>query len=299
MGLGGPAGFGHEHIDHSLLEGGSHIRGADLRMTADMVDHRGLETREREVVALGEHRPGEGDGAGVALFGDRIDGGTAGIPETQIAGHLVEGFTGGIVDGRPKHAIATMSLHQHQQGVTSRHQQHDHRQFDLGILEECGIEMRLEMVHGHERHIPDQCQRLGRADTDEECADETGPDGGGDGIDMVVIDAGLDQRTSNDWSEQFHMGTAGDLGDHTTEAGMEVDLARHDRREHLMPVDHDSGGRLVTAGLDSQYPGAHDRGSCSGRSDIEDIASAGTVAARRSTTTGASRPASISPSRSR
>src|SRR5256885_7029186 len=41
---------------------------------------------------------GEGDGAGVAVGGEGVDPGTAGVAEAEELGDLVEGFAGGIVD---------------------------------------------------------------------------------------------------------------------------------------------------------------------------------------------------------
>ena len=140
--------------------------------------------------------------------------------------------------------------------MAAGHEQHDDRQFDLRILEKCCVEVGLEMVDGHEGHVPHEREGLGRAHADEERTDETGTDGGGHGVDMVVGDARLDECSGDDGSEQFDVRPAGDLGHHATEAGMEFNLARHHRGEHLMAV-HDDGGRgLVTAGLDSEDSGA-------------------------------------------
>ena len=44
-------------------------------------------------------REGEGYRAGIAMKGQGIDPGTAGVAQAEQLGHLVEGFAGGVVQG--------------------------------------------------------------------------------------------------------------------------------------------------------------------------------------------------------
>ena len=76
--------------------------------------------------------------------------------------------------------------------------------------------------------------------------------GGRDGVDLVVLDAGLDDRLGDDRHDRLDMGTAGDLGHNAAVALMDLDLARHDRGHDVGPLSHDGGRRLVTAGLDAE-----------------------------------------------
>jgi len=48
---------------------------------------------------------GEGDGAGVAVGGEAVDPGAAGVAEAEEFGDLVEGFAGGVVDGAADVAV--------------------------------------------------------------------------------------------------------------------------------------------------------------------------------------------------
>ena len=92
------------------FDGGVHVVGFDV------AEDGGLDAAEGEVEGrlsvrwpccwraliadfgfdLGE---GEGDGAGVAVGGEGVDPGAAGVAEAEELGHLVVGFAGGVVYG--------------------------------------------------------------------------------------------------------------------------------------------------------------------------------------------------------
>ena len=127
--------------------------------------------------------------------------GTARVAEAEVAGDLVEGLAGGVVDRGAEHLVAAVALHVHEQRVAARHEQHHERQLEVGLLEEGGVEVGLEVVHGDERHVPGERERLGRRHPDEERADQAGPVGGGDRVDRAgavvgaaVGQAGLHER---------------------------------------------------------------------------------------------------------
>ena len=125
-------------------------------------------------------------------------------------------------------------------------------QLEVRILEERRVEVGLEVVHPDERHVPHERQRLGRAHADEQRADQTRADGGGDGVDAGVLDAGLDDGLGDDRHDQLDVGAAGDLGHDAAEAGVQIDLARHHRRQHVGAADHDGRRRLVARRLDAE-----------------------------------------------
>jgi hypothetical protein len=70
--------------------------------------------------------------------------------------------------------------------------------------------------------------------------------GGGDGLDVLVRDAGLDQGLGDHGREQLDVGAAGDLGDDAAVAGVAVDLAGHHRRADAGGALDHRGGGLVT-----------------------------------------------------
>ena len=76
---------------------------------------------------------------------------------------------------------------------------------------------------------------------------------GGDDVDVAGIQrTRLEQRLADDRVDLLHVGPARDLGHDATEPGVEVDLARDHRRQHVPAVGDDGGGGLVARGLDPQ-----------------------------------------------
>ena len=132
---------------------------------------------------------------------------------------------------------------------------HHHRQLQAGVFDQSGVEVGFEVVDGHEGHVPHQRQGLGGADPDQQRADQAGADGGSDGIEVRTGDPGLDQRLGDDRGQQVDVGPAGDLGNHPTEPGMDVDLAGHHRRADEVTTDHHRSRGLVTGGLDAEDGG--------------------------------------------
>ena len=71
----------------------------------------------------------------------------------------------------------------------------------------------------------------------------------------LSVDAGLDDRRRDDRVEQLEVGPAGDLGHHAAVRGVEVDLARHDGRHHVVAAHHERRRGLVARGLDAEHDG--------------------------------------------
>ena len=137
--LGGGEGLAAEVVDDGALEAGDEVEGllvaesgrasAGLHRSAascwrraamdcghvvgfDVAEDGGLDAAEAEEEwALRRRagrsrwrfgfdlREGEGYGAGVAVGGEVVDPGAAGVAEAEQLGDLVEGFAGGVVDG--------------------------------------------------------------------------------------------------------------------------------------------------------------------------------------------------------
>ncbi len=180
--------------------------------------------------------------------------GPARVAQAQVAGHLVEGLAHRVVDGGADQAVLPVVVHRHEHGVPARHQQHQQRGPEGRVLQETGVEVGLHVVDGHERHLPDQGEGLGRAHPHEEGAGQPGADGGRHRVELVALEARLHQAAGHHRREQLHVGPAGDLGDHPAEAGVEVDLAGHHRRHHVGAVGDDGRRRLVARRLDAEDP---------------------------------------------
>ncbi len=152
-----------------------------------------------------------------------------------------------------------MTLHQHEQRVPARHEQHHEWELELWIFEEGGIEMRFEVVDGEEGHVPREGERLGRRHAHQQRTHEAGPVRGRDSVDGADLAVhgpigkpSLDEGLRHHRHDEIDVGAAGDLGHHAPVAGMEIHLAAHHGRQHRGPRLDDGGGRLVTGGLDAQ-----------------------------------------------
>ena len=217
-----------------------------------MVHDRRLEAREREIPAVVGHRPGEPDCGRIAVDRQPVDHRPTGVTEIHEPGDLVERLTSCIVKGRTEHAVTKVIFHHDQHRVPATHEQNDQRHLEIGLFEKRGIEMGLEMVHRNERHVPHERHRLGRRHADEQGADEARAVGRSNGIDLAILEAGLNDRLGDHRHDRLDMGTAGDLRYDPAITLMDLDLARHDRRHDVGPSPHDGSRRLVTAGLDAE-----------------------------------------------
>ncbi len=92
-----------------------------------------------------------------------LDDGAAGVAEAEEPGHLVEGLARGVIEGLAQEPVAAGALHGHEQGVSSRDQEHGHGPLDAGVVEEGGEKVALEVVDADEGQAPGQGERLGLA----------------------------------------------------------------------------------------------------------------------------------------
>ena len=84
--------------------------------------------------------------------------------------------------------------------------------------------MAFEMIDADQRHAQRPSDRFRRCDADHQRADETGPDGHGNGIDSAHADARVGESLLDRRVDRRHMRTAGKLGNHSPEARVQVDL---------------------------------------------------------------------------
>ena len=101
--------------------------GGSVEVLLQMVGNGGFETGEREVVAVIQHRTGKLHCLGVALRGQSVYFGAAGIAQTQQSGYLVESFAGGVIAGLAEQLIVAVGVHFNQHRMAARHQQGNQR----------------------------------------------------------------------------------------------------------------------------------------------------------------------------
>ncbi len=93
----------------------------------------------------------------------------------------------------------------------------------------------------------DQAKAFAADTPDEQRADQTGPRGDGDRIDLVPV-----ERLGDDRGDQLEVSAARDLRHDAAEARVQLRLARDDVRDDLAVVVDDGRGRLVAARLDAE-----------------------------------------------
>ena len=121
----GPQQLGHEHVDDRGLERRGDVGDLGLGMLAHVLHHRGLQPREREVVAVVEHRARERDRVRIALACQAVDRRTAGIAEPEEPRDLVERLARRVVDRLAEHAVLAVVVHRDEQRVPARHDERD------------------------------------------------------------------------------------------------------------------------------------------------------------------------------
>ena len=133
------------------------------------------------------------------------------------------------------------------------------RQYGNGVVvgEPRGQRMRLEVIDRDQRLLRHQRDRLGGGEPDDHAADQAGPGGGRDAVELAKVHAGFGHRLGDDQVERLDMGARGDLRHHAAEGGVRVDLREHhvgadDARPGVGPLDHRRRG-LVAGRLDAEH----------------------------------------------
>ena len=84
--------------------------------------------------------------------------------------------------------------------------------------------MRFKMVDRHQRFFVDQRDRLGSRQPDDHAADQPGPGGCGNAVEIGEAAFRLGHSLRDHRIERLDMGARGNLGHHPAERGMLADL---------------------------------------------------------------------------
>ncbi len=87
-----------------------------------------------------------------------------------------------------------------------------------------GQSMGFQMIDGDQWLVVRERDRLGRRQPDDHAADQAGPGGGRDAIEIAERDLGLGHGLFDDAVERFDMGAGRDFRHHAAEFGMFADL---------------------------------------------------------------------------
>ena len=111
--------------------------------------------------------------------------------------------------------------------------------------------MGLEVVHPGQGQLMGEGQGLGRGHADDQGADEAGPLGHGQAVQVWQAHPGLIQGPLDHRQDVLQMPAGRDLRHHPPIGGMRLELGRHHGGQDPPPVGHHRGRGFVTGGFDA------------------------------------------------
>lgn len=198
----------------------------------ERVEDSRLQSGKREIEIVGiEHRAGEffrqSENIGRGMFRtERIrtlgDSWAARVGEAEELGNFIEGFAGGIILRLAEHLILEVILHQHQLRMSAGNDECEQGKSQFRIFtKQVGIDMAFEMLDADERFLPDESERLGGTDADEERGHEPRPLGHGDEIDIRRCQMGTGHRFLDDRNNVLDVFARSKIGHDAAPYGME------------------------------------------------------------------------------
>ena len=246
--------MGDQDVHHGRLEGGRHIGNGDLLSLhpgrVEIVQDGGFHAAEGKVVAGPVHlSPGEMNGLRIPFLRHSVDLGTAGIPQADLSGHLVEGFPCRVVVGPAQDLIDAVVPDQDQVGMASR----DHKAYE-GRLQVprgdiVGADVALDVMDPDQGKAGGKGKGLGLGHADQQGAHQARSVGDRDGVQVGKGLSGGGKGFLYHLVDPLRMFSGGDLRHHAPVEGMDVDLGRDDVGEDLSSVHHHGRGSLVAAGF--------------------------------------------------
>ncbi len=205
---------------------------------AQQVEERGLEARERVVVAL-DAGPCEAERPGVALGGQAVDHRAAGVGESHHLGALVERLARRVVDRRAEDAHVARRIHAHDLGVAAAHPQAQEREAGVGHgavrqVDEVREDVAPQVIDLDQGDVVRERQALGERHAHHERSEQSGAPRERDGIEFVRSDSGFAQRGVHHGDDVLLVGPRRQLGDHA--AVLHVHGLRGDdvRQQHVV-----------------------------------------------------------------
>lgn len=249
-----------EHVDHGLLEGGAHVRKMitevglpfDGREIVQVIQHACLDSGEREIIAV-QPRTREVVVTGITLLGVSVDFRATRPREAKHFADLVKCLTCCIVPGTPQNGALRAGYKMHKLRVSARYDQDQHGEGGLVRSQKQRFHVAVEVVNIDNRDAESQREGLGKADADDEGANEPRTPRDRYAGHVLELHTGLTEGFADGRHEQPLMCSGGQLGHHAAECQM-VCLGRHNGRQHA-PVGHNGCGCIVTGGLYAQNDG--------------------------------------------
>jgi hypothetical protein len=101
-------------------------------MLAHGAQHGRLQPLNEKFQVSSSRARGKLNACGIAALGGLLDRRPARVRQAEQAGHLVEGFAGGVVQRAAQAPVAEVVAHQHQLGVPARNEQRQQREARRG-----------------------------------------------------------------------------------------------------------------------------------------------------------------------
>ena len=141
--------------------------------------------------------------------------------QSEVLGHFIEGFPGGIVDGCSHEFVTEHVSDKIDAGVPARSHQCYVRMEQVGKDHLCGVAVCLDVVYGDDGLSPCPGDRLGGGGPDEKRTDEPRTVRHGDAVDKVGRNGRFFQGHLDDGHNAAKMLATGDFRNDTPEAYVE------------------------------------------------------------------------------
>jgi hydroxymethylbilane synthase len=193
-----------------------------------------------------DQRPWQGEPVGVTHLRRLLHGRTTRIRKPEQFGRLVESLAQGVVDRGAPALVVSDAAHQHELGMAAGNEQHQIGKRE-SIREAGRQRMALEMIYRQQRLAGGAGKRLGRHQSDDQAADQAGPGGRGDCIDIVERHLGSMERLFHQPIQGLDMGAGGDFRHHAAIGAVFLELGKHHVRKDFaaairMACDNGRGG---------------------------------------------------------
>ena len=194
---------------------------------------------------------GRGKVVGAARRRQFFDQRAAGIAQAEEPGHFVKGLPGGVIPAPAQEFHFQKAVYQVEVGVAAGNHQ-GHQGEGRRLLGEKGRQdMGPEVVDPGQRQALPEGQGLGHGHADHQGADEPGPLGHGQAVQVLKRHSGLVQGRLDHRQNVLQVPPGRQLRHHPAVGGVQLELGGHHRGEDAPAVRHYCGRGLIAGSL---YP---------------------------------------------